>query len=467
MALRLHNSLTRRVEPFAPANPDRVTMYLCGPTVYSYVHIGNARGPVVFDVLARLLRRRYGNLVYARNITDVDDKINAAAAEAGVPITTVAEKYAGIYREDMAKLGVAPPDVEPLATQHIAPIIAMCGNLIASGHAYAAEGHVLFDVAKFADYGKLSGRSTDEMIAGARIEVAPYKRSPADFVLWKPSTPELPGWGSPWGRGRPGWHIECSAMAAAHLGETIDIHAGGVDLVFPHHENEIAQSTCAHGGKIFARYWLHNGMLTFDGAKMSKSIGNVKQLHALLEKHPPEALRYALLSAHYRQPLDWSDALIEQSIATLDRLYGTLRDLTDYRVEPAVATRDIDESLDDDLNTPQALAALNGLAFEARHLLEHEPRPLSDNAIAELRRIKADLLGNGALLGLLQQDPDAWFKRGSEHVDAEHVESLIEARRLARAARDFARADAIRAELAAMGVAIEDGAEGTRWKIAN
>jgi cysteinyl-tRNA synthetase len=467
MALRLHNSFTRRVEPFTPADPGRVTMYVCGPTVYSYVHIGNARGPVVFDVLARLLRRKYGNLVYARNITDVDDKINAAAAEADVPIAAVAEKYAEIYREDMAKLGVAPPDVEPLATRHIAPIIAMCGNLVASGHAYAAEGHVLFDVAKFADYGKLSGRSTDEMLAGARIEVAPYKRNPADFVLWKPSTAELPGWDSPWGRGRPGWHIECSAMAAAHLGETIDIHAGGVDLVFPHHENEIAQSTCAHGGKTFARHWLHNGMLTFDGTKMSKSIGNVKQLHALLEQHPPEALRYALLSAHYRQPLDWSDALIEQSIATLDRLYGTLRDMAEFDVEQTVATRDIDEALEDDLNTPQALAALNGLAFEARHLLEHEPRPLSGSAIAELRRIKSDLLGGGAQLGLLQQDPEAWFKRGSERVDAEHVESLIEARRLARASRDFARADAIRAELAAMGVAIEDGAEGTRWKITN
>jgi len=466
MALRLHNTLTRRMEPFVPADPERVTMYLCGPTVYSYVHIGNARGPVVFDVLARLLRRTYG-LVYARNITDVDDKINASAQEAGVPIAKVADKYTAIYREDMAKLGVAPPDVEPLATQHIAAIIAMCENLIASGHAYAAEGHVLFDVAKFADYGRLSGRSTDEMIAGARVEVAPYKRNPADFVLWKPSTAELPGWDSPWGRGRPGWHIECSAMAAAHLGETIDIHAGGVDLVFPHHENEIAQSTCAHGGKTFARYWLHNGMLTFGGTKMSKSVGNVKQLHALLGQFPPEALRYALLSAHYRQPLDWSDALIEQSIATLDRLYGTLRDLAAFDAQPTAATRDIAEALDDDLNTPQALAALNRLAFEARHLLEHEARPLSDNANAELRRIKADLLGSGAWLGLLQQDPEAWFKRGSEHVDATRVESLIEARRAAREARDFARADAIRAELAAMGIAIEDGAEGTRWKIAN
>ncbi|WHZ18238.1 MAG: Cysteinyl-tRNA synthetase [Rhodanobacteraceae bacterium] len=467
MPLRLHNSLTRRVETFAPADPARVTMYLCGPTVYSYVHIGNARGPVVFDVLARLLRRKFPRLVYARNITDVDDKINAAAAEAGVPIAAVAEKYAAIYREDMAKLGVAPPDVEPLATQHIGPIIAMCESLIASGHAYAADGHVLFDVARFADYGKLSGRSTDEMIAGARIDVAPYKRNPADFVLWKPSTPDLPGWDSPWGRGRPGWHIECSAMAAAHLGNVIDIHAGGVDLVFPHHENEIAQSRCAHGTPTFARFWLHNGMLTFDGAKMSKSIGNVRQLHALLEKHPPEALRYALLSAHYRQPLDWSDALVEQSVATLDRLYGTLRDLAEFEVRPRIGNADFEPALEDDLNTPKALALLNQDAARARHILDKSSRPLGATERVELANIKANLLGCGEILGLLQQDPEAWFKRGAERVDSTRVEHLLEARRTARGARDFARADAIRDELAAMGVVIEDGPQGTRWKIAN
>ena len=459
MALRLYNSLSRRVEAFAPIDPNRVTMYLCGPTVYSYVHIGNARGPVVFDVLARLLRRKYPRLVYARNITDVDDKINAAALEAGVPIAAITDKYAAIYREDMANLGVAPPDVEPLATQHIAAIVAMCENLIASGHAYAAEGHVLFDVAKFADYGKLSGRSTDELIAGARIEVAPYKSNPADFVLWKPSTPDLPGWDSPWGRGRPGWHIECSAMAAAHLGDVIDIHAGGVDLVFPHHENEIAQSRCAHGTRTFARFWLHNGMLTFGGAKMSKSVGNVKQLHALLQQYPPEALRYALLSAHYRQPLDWSEALLEQSIATLDRLYGTLRDLGDVDAIGVDSSQSspLEAVLLDDLNTPDALAELAKLADETRRAVSPSTR----------RHAKAALLAGGEMLGLLQQDPETWFKRGAEHVDSAHVESLIEARRAARAARDFARADAIREELAAMGVAIEDGPQGTRWKIAN
>ncbi len=466
MALRLYNSLSRRVETFEPIDPSRVTMYLCGPTVYSYVHIGNARGPVVFDVLARLLRRKYPRLVYARNITDVDDKINAAAIEAGVPIAAITDRYAAIYREDMARLGVAPPDVEPLATRHIAAIVAMCESLIASGHAYAAEGHVLFDVAKFADYGKLSGRSTDELIAGARIEVAPYKKNPADFVLWKPSTPDLPGWDSPWGRGRPGWHIECSAMAAAHLGDVIDIHAGGVDLVFPHHENEIAQSRCAHGTKTFARFWLHNGMLTFGGAKMSKSVGNVKQLHALLEKYPPEALRYALLSAHYRQPLDWSEALIEQSIATLDRLYGTLRNLAEFDVEPRVGNAEMEHALEDDLNTPRALALLNDDAAYARHLLENSSTPPAGQERANLAAAKANLLGGGALLGLLQQDPEAWFKRGTEEVDAEHVRNLIEARRAARAARDFKRADAIRDELAGMGIAIEDGPQGTRWKVA-
>ena len=467
MTLRLYNSLTRRIEPFEPSDPARVTMYLCGPTVYSYVHIGNARGPVVFDVLASLLRRNYPRLVYARNITDVDDKINAAAREARVPIAAIAEKYTAIYREDIAQLGVAPPDVEPLATAHIVPIVAMCEALIASGHAYAADGHVLFDVGSYPAYGALSGRDTDELIAGARVDVAPYKRNPADFVLWKPSTPELPGWDSPWGRGRPGWHIECSAMAAAHLGETIDIHAGGVDLVFPHHENEIAQSTCAHGGKTFARFWLHNGMLTFGGAKMSKSVGNVKQLHALLQQYPPEALRYALLSAHYRQPLDWSETLIEQSIATLDRLYGTLRDLTAYDVEPAAAEADVNSALDDDLNTPQALAILNGKAALARQILDKSKQPLATAERAELANAKAALLGCGAMLGLLQQDPNAWFKRGTEHVDAAHIEDLIEARRAARTDRNFARADEIRGELAAMGISIEDGPEGTRWKVAN
>ncbi|MEP7184985.1 MAG: cysteine--tRNA ligase [Rhodanobacter sp.] len=455
MPISLYNSLSRRTEPFAPLDPERVTMYLCGPTVYNYVHIGNARGPVVFDVLARLLRRHFPNVVYARNITDVDDKINAAATQQNVPIGMITERFTQAYREDMAGLGVAPPDIEPHATTHIASIIAMIGNLIARDHAYVAEGHALFDVGSFPAYGELSGRDTEELIAGARVEVAAYKRSPGDFVLWKPSTPDLPGWESPWGVGRPGWHIECSAMSAAHLGDTIDIHAGGVDLLFPHHENEIAQSTCAHGGKTFARWWMHNGMLTFDGRKMSKSLGNVLLVRELLKAEPAEALRLRLLSGHYRQPLDWSEGAIQQAVNTLDGWYRVLRDLAGIPVTAAelpVPER-VEAALCDDLNTPQALAELAVLADAARQ-----------SGTAEA---KAALLGAGALLGLLQQDPESWLKRGgSQGVDGTRVDALIEERRAARAARDFRRADEIRDELAAMNITIEDGAQGTRWSVA-
>ena len=452
MSLRLYNSLTRRVEPFAPLDPACPTMYVCGPTVYNYVHIGNARGPVVFGVLAALLRRHYGQLKYARNITDVDDKINAAAAEQGVPIAAITGRFAAAYRQDMAALGVAAPDIEPEATAHIAQIVAMIERLVASGHAYAAQGHVLFAVASFADYGKLSRRDTDEMLAGARVEVAPYKRDPGDFVLWKPSTGDLPGWDSPWGRGRPGWHIECSAMAAAHLGPTIDIHAGGIDLQFPHHENEIAQSQCAHGGAIFARYWLHNGMLNFGGAKMSKSLGNIEKVHDLVERHPPEALRHALLSAHYRQPLDWSDALIEQSVRTLDRLYGTLRDLDEVEATAAIPPA-VEAALEDDLNTPQALAELARIAGEARKATTPDERA----------RLKSEQLGAGLALGLLQQAPEAWFNRGAGDADDARIQALVEERAAAKQARDFARADAIRDQLAGEGIALEDTPQGVRW----
>jgi cysteinyl-tRNA synthetase len=452
MTLRLHNNLTRRVEPFAPLDPACPTMYVCGPTVYNYAHIGNARGPVVFGVLAALLRRRYGALRFARNITDVDDKINAAAKEQGVPISAITDRYAAIYREDMAALGVAPPDLEPEATAHIPHIIGMIERLIDRGHAYAAEGHVLFAVSTFADYGKLSRRDPEEMLAGARVEVAPYKRDPGDFVLWKPSSDDLPGWDSPWGRGRPGWHIECSAMISAHFGETIDIHAGGVDLQFPHHENEIAQSECAHGGKTFARFWLHNGMLNFGGAKMSKSLGNIERVHHLLQQHPPEALRYALLSAHYRQPLDWTDALIEQSVRTLDRLYGTLRDLADVEAG-AVIPQVVEDALDDDLNTPQALAEVARIAGEARKAADSD-KP----------RLKSELLGAGLALGLLQRDPAAWFARGASSDDDTRIQALIDERATAKKNRDFARSDAIRDQLAAEGVLLEDTPQGVRWK---
>jgi cysteinyl-tRNA synthetase len=452
MSLHLHNSLTRRLEPFAPLDPGCPTMYLCGPTVYNYVHIGNARGPVVFDVLARLLRRRFGGLRFARNITDVDDKINAAARTAGVPISEITDRYAAAYRDEMTALGVSGYEYEPEATAHIPQIVAMIERLVATGHAYEAEGHVLFAVSSFADYGKLSGRDPEEMLAGARVEVAPYKRDPGDFVLWKPSTPDLPGWESPWGRGRPGWHIECSAMAAAHLGETIDIHAGGVDLQFPHHENEIAQSVCAHGGKPFARFWLHNGMLEFGGAKMSKSVGNIEKVHDLLQRHPAEALRLALLSAHYRQPLDWTPRLVEQSVSTLDRLYGTLRDLAGVQAGPTIPAS-VEAALDDDLNTPRALSEIARIAGEARRATDP----------ADKARLKGELLGAGAALGLLQQAPALWFARGASGDDDARIQALVDERGAAKQARDFARADAIRAQLAAEGIVLEDTPAGVRW----
>jgi cysteinyl-tRNA synthetase len=453
MSLRLHNSLTRRVEPFVPLDPSCPTMYVCGPTVYNYVHIGNARPYVVFGVLADVLRRRFGAVRYVRNITDVDDKINNAAREQGVPIGIITERFAAAFREDMAQIGAVAPDVEPEVTQHIPQIVAMIERLIAAGHAYAAEQHVLFSVGSFADYGKLSRRDPEEMLAGARVDVAPYKRDPGDFVLWKPSTDDLPGWDSPWGRGRPGWHIECSAMAEAHLGETIDIHAGGVDLQFPHHENEIAQSECAHGGKIFARYWLHNGMLVFGGAKMSKSLGNIEKIHDLLKLHPHEALRYALLSAHYRQPLDWSAAQVEQSVRTLDRLYGTLRDLADVDAAPRIP-QSVEDALDDDLNTPQVLAEIARIAGEARKADDVDTR----------RQLKSELLGAGLALGLLQQAPAAWFARGTDADDDTRIQALIDERGAAKKARDFGRADAIREQLAAEGIVLEDTPQGVRWK---
>lgn len=463
MSLHLYNSLTRRVEPFTPADPARTTMYVCGPTVYNYVHIGNARGPVVFGVLAALLRRRFGTLLYARNITDVDDKINVAAHEQGVPISVITDRFSAAYSDDMAALGVQPPDLAPAATAHIGQIVEMIQRLIENGHAYVAEGHVLFSVSSYRDYGKLSRRDTDEMLAGARVEVAPYKRDPGDFVLWKPSTDDLPGWESPWARGRPGWHIECSAMAAAHLGETIDIHAGGVDLQFPHHENEIAQSECAHKNqdgtsRPFARFWLHNGMLNFGGAKMSKSLGNIEKVHDLVRAHPPEALRFALLSAHYRQPLEWSDAVIEQSVRTLDRLYGTLRDLDevdlgDVETDGTIPTA-IEAMLDDDLNTPQALAEISRVAAEARKAV----------AASDRSRLKGELLGAGLALGLLQQEPAAWFARGADGGDDQRIQLLVDERNAAKQARNFAQADAIRKQLADEGILLEDTPQGVRWR---
>jgi len=456
MALSVYNTLARRKEAFIPGDPDRVTMYVCGPTVYSFPHIGNARPAVVFDVLARLLRRRH-RLVYARNITDVDDKINAAAAAAGCPISEISTRFTAAYHQDMAALGVLPPDVEPTATAHIPDMQAMIGKLLVRGHAYAAEGHVLFRVKSFPGYGRLSGRDQRELLAGARVEVAPYKEDPGDFVLWKPSTPDLPGWDSPWGRGRPGWHIECSAMAGRHLGETIDIHGGGNDLIFPHHENEIAQSTCAHDGATFSRYWMHNGFLNVDHTKMSKSLGNILLVRELLEQAPGEAVRLALLSAHYRQPLDWTADVLVQARRNLDRLYGSLREVTGWEEEAAGAGPDAAfvAALEDDLNTPRALAVLFDLSRDINRGGDEAGR----------RRLAARLHASGALMGLLGAQPEAWFTAGAPTgLGTAEVEQLISARRAARERRDFAAADRIRGELASAGILIEDGPEGTRWR---
>ena len=465
MSIFLYNTLTRRKEAFTPRDVtgdapgdgrERVTMYVCGPTVYSAPHIGNARPAVVFDVLARLLRSRYA-LTYARNITDVDDKINAAAQEAGINISEITSEFVTAYHADMQALGVANPDIEPRATGHIEQIVAMISRLIDSGHAYAADGHVLFRVSAFPAYGSLSRREQRELLAGARVEVAPYKEAPGDFILWKPSTPELPGWESPWGRGRPGWHIECSVMAAEHLGETIDIHGGGNDLIFPHHENEIAQSTCAHGGRQFARFWLHNGFVNVHDTKMSKSLGNIVLVRDLLTAAPGEAIRLALLNGHYRQPLDWSDELLSEMKRKLDRLYGTLRDIDGWQAiwtstEPAPSFM---AALEDDLNTPKAMAEIFNLA-----------RALNKSTDASERiKITSSLLAAGDLVGLLQSDPEEWFA-GSDDGDlsASDIESLIEKRNEARAERNFAAADAIRDELSRKGVSIEDGPDGTKWR---
>jgi cysteinyl-tRNA synthetase len=452
MPLSLYNTLTRSKEVFAPLDPANIRMYVCGPTVYDLAHIGNARPVIVFDVLYRLLRHRYGaaHVKYVRNITDVDDKINAAAKANNESIRDLTERTAKIFHEDVAALFCLPPDVEPRATEHIAPMIAMIERLIAGGYAYVADGHVLFSVASDSDYGKLSRRKRDEMIAGARVEIAPYKGDPADFVLWKPSPEDLPGWASPWGRGRPGWHIECSAMSETHLGESFDIHGGGLDLIFPHHENEIAQSESVHGGKMFARYWLHNGFVTVDGAKMAKSEGNFRTIRDVLAEAPGEAARLAMLMGHYRDPLDWTSERLTQAKQGLDRFYLALRGAAKPAPNTQIPTR-VQAALDDDLNTPLAIAAL--------HELLGELNKASD--AGEKARLQAELIAGGAVMGLLQQDAEAWLQGDS---DAAAIEAAIAARNAARKAKDFAEADRIRTELAMKGILLEDGAGGTTWR---
>jgi cysteinyl-tRNA synthetase len=434
MTLKIHDTLTREKRDFVPADRNRVTMYVCGPTVWNHAHIGNFRPVVVFDVLFRMLRHLYGEdaVVYARNVTDVDDKINKKAAEEGVDISVITERYLAAYHQDADALGALRPTLEPRATDHIGAIVEMIGKLVENGSAYAAEGHVLFDTQSFADYGQLSGRALDEMIAGARVEVAPYKRFPADFVLWKPSKENEPEWESPWGAGRPGWHIECSAMIEKALGQTIDIHAGGIDLTFPHHENEVAQSRCAHGTPVLANYWMHNGFLDMAGEKMSKSLGNVVIPHELLQNVPGEVIRWALLSAHYRQPLDWTPELIEQSRKSLDRLYGALRRAKDVPMDQAMeAPEETLAALLDDLNTPLAVSSF----FEVSSQIEKAVTAGDTVAIAAN---KARLI---------------------------QVEDLLAKRLAARAAKDWAAADAIRAEIDALGVVVMDGPSGATWRM--
>ena len=456
--MKFYNTESRRKEEFRPSNSDHVTMYVCGPTVYGYAHIGNARPPVVFDVLARLLRRAYPKLSYARNITDIDDKINATAASEGVDISVISERYTRAYNDDLRILGVLPPDMEPKVTEHVSEIISMIASLVDSQYAYVAQDHVLFSVSSYAEYGGLSKRDPDELLAGARVEVAAYKRNAGDFVLWKPSHDDQPGWDSPWGRGRPGWHIECSAMAETHLGDTIDIHGGGHDLIFPHHENERAQSVCAHAGTRFVNLWMHNGFVNVDKEKMSKSIGNVWLIRDLIEKSPGEAIRYVLLSAHYRAPLDWNDAVLAQAKSSLDRLYGALRGLVDVSVPDSIGDQIPDTflaALHDDLNTPKALAELFALSRRANSTSNND----------EKVHLKAALIQAGDLLGLLQQDPQVWFAGNPGEVNADAVDKLIVERRTARENKDWERADEIRLILEEMKVLVEDGADGTRWRI--
>ena len=457
MTLTLHNTLTRKREPLEPVRPGHVGMYVCGPTVYDFAHIGNARPIVVFDVLYRLLKRLYPSVTYVRNITDVDDKINEASRQSGEPIEAITARTTRAFHEDIAALGALPPDVEPRATAHIAEMIALIEALIAAGNAYEAEGHVLFHVPSAPRYGALSGRNRDEMIAGARVDVAPYKRDPADFVLWKPSDETLPGWESPWGRGRPGWHIECSAMSRTYLGATLDIHGGGIDLVFPHHENEIAQSECACPCVPFARHWVHNGWLTVEGEKMSKSLGNFITIRDALAETPGEVIRLVLLSTHYRHPMDWSADGIAQARANLDRLYTALRNAGGSIGRRRRRGRPRGRGCA--LRRSQYAEGAGGAA-PARG----RAQPGGDAAARA--RAAAALRGSGALLGLLQADPEAWFRGDAEEggmSDAE-IEALIAARAAARAERDFAEADRIRDAMAAEGIALEDTAEGTLWR---
>ena len=450
MDIFLYNTKAKQKQAFMPSLRDDVRLYACGPTVYDKIHVGNARPLVVFDVLVGLLRAAFPKVTYVRNITDVDDKINARAAECGISISELCAQTIISFHQDCKALNVLPPDIEPRATDHIPQMVAMITDLIEKGFAYEAEGHVLFAVEKMPDYGELSGRSLDEMVSGARVEIAPYKAHPADFVLWKPSEAEMPSWDSPWGRGRPGWHIECSAMSADYLGAEFDIHAGGLDLVFPHHENEIAQSRCAHGTSQMAAFWVHNGYVTVEGEKMSKSLGNFTTVEEALKRHRGEVIRLSLVSAHYRAPFDFSDSALQQARTVLDKFYraASIADRADIITDLTLLDTEFIAALADDMNTPLAISCLHRLAGEA-----------NKGQLASARQ----LLSCASMLGLLTDEN--WF---AGEVDdsklALEIERAIEARNQARLSRDFAEADRIRDQLAEQGVKLLDGPEGTRWE---
>ncbi len=454
-SLFLFNTSSRKKELFTPKDPERVTMYVCGPTVYNYIHIGNARPAVVFDVLFRLLKREYGTVIYARNITDVDDKIIAAAQENDESMSAITTRFTKAYRDDVSALKTLAPTLEPLATEHIEEMIQLTEILMNKGHAYLAEANVLFSVQSMKDYGALSNRAIEDMLAGARVEIAQYKKHPGDFVLWKPSKSGEPGWDSPWGFGRPGWHLECSAMAHSHLGQDIDIHGGGRDLIFPHHENEIAQSCCAYGGN-FVNHWMHNATVDIDGEKMSKSLGNIRTVRDLLKNYRGDVLKLALLSTHYRSPLNFSTALLEQSEKTLTSFYNGLREVDEIPIDEVnIADTSFYEALCDDLNTPLAISELHSMT-----------KRINTGSLSEKRIAKSQLLAAGSLLGLLDCEPNAWLQGGLDliSISPEEIDSLILERDKAKKAKNYARADEIRGLLTGKGVLLEDSSDGTRWR---
>ena len=460
--IKIHNTLGNKKEVFVPIDEKHIRIYACGPTVYNYAHIGNARMAVVCDLLVRFMKHTYPKVTYVSNITDIDDKIINAAIETNTPIKDLTIKYEKIYNKNMLELGVLQPDIQPRATEHIEEMIALIKKLIEKNHAYVSENHVLFDVTSFKNYGLLSGRNKEDQIAGSRIEVADYKNNAGDFVLWKPSTDEQPGWDSPWGRGRPGWHIECSAMAEKTLDLPFDIHGGGLDLTFPHHENEIAQSCAAHNfknPKEYAKYWIHNGFVTMDGDKMSKSLGNIFLVHDLLQKYPGETLRLALLSSHYKQPLNWNSNIIDQAQKNLDRLYRVLKEndhiIMDEKTEP---DEEVINALSDDINSSLAIFEINSIADK-----------LSKCEQEEKSILKAKLVLSGKILGILQDSPNKWLKYGAtnNNIDSNLIEELINKRKEARKNKNFNKADEIRIKLKEMNIEIEDTTDGTIWRSKN